>query len=354
MRDLVGHAAPPLALEVVRASWPRHRDALAYLFGTGAVENRVRAPGSDREVVYPLESRGRARFDHHRALALAGGAFEAQGAGKAFARACRRAKGITIEALIRPGNILRGTDGQILMLQNEEGRFILQLFQKDGAVRTRLRTDDDDPEVAVATLSSTNPFHLVVSDRSGGRLVAYVDGNKVVDSDRVSGDLEKLDEASLLLFGDDAEGKNDWDGSLEGVALYCRFMDEAEAADNAHAYLARVEGREEVPRHRIRARLLSVSDAPTLDEIAPYREGLTVYEWEVLREEQGELGEERVRVAHWAVLGGATQPIASLRPGKRRWLDLEPFEDNPQVDELVLADDLELAPDLPLLLDVGP
>ncbi len=354
VRDRVGHDAPPQELEVERSTWPRDPARLVYLFGTALDENRVRLPGSDREVVFPIQSRGRARLNHDHALALAGGAFEAQGAGQAFARSCRDAEAVTLELMLTPHGVERGDRGQIALLETEGGRFLLQLVQRGDELRARVRTHEADPEETIATLGSSEPTHLVVSYHERGRLVAYRDGGKVFDSDRVQGDLEKLDEASLLLFGSDSKGEHDWRGALEGIALYCRFMEEGEAAANAHAALARVEAREVTPRLRLRARLVAASDPPTLEEIAPYREALAVSEWEVLRVEEGELGEDRIRVAHWAVLGGATQPLPSLRPGKARWLDLEPFEDNPQVAEHVLADTLDLAPDLSLFLDVGP
>lgn len=353
VRDLTGHVASAFTLEVERSSWPRRSDDLVFLFGTGADENRVRDPRSGREVVYPLASRGRARFDHDQALALAGGAFEAQGAGAALARACPAAGAITIETLIRPANANQDGSTLIAGVENEEGRWLVQLGQKGDQLRLRLRTEEADPEITVALVDSLDPIHLVVSYRDG-RLVSYRNGRKVLDTDRVRGDHSRLDEASLLLFGDDSKGERDWPGTLEGIAIYCRFMEGEEAAANAHAYLGRVSDREVIPRQRIRARLVAVSDAPTLEEIAPYREALSVYEWEVLRVIDGELGQDRVRVAHWTVLGGISQPVASLRPGFELELELAHMADHEQAAGAVLSDDLELDADLSLFLDVGP
>ena len=60
-----------------------------------------------------------------------------------------------------------------------------------------------------------------------------------------------------------------------------------------------------------------------------------------------------MRVAQWAVLGGDSQPEASLRPGAERELTLELLSDNQQTEGVVLADDLEPNSELPLFLDVG-
>jgi hypothetical protein len=99
---------------------------------------------------------------------------------------------------------------------------------------------------------------------------------------------------------------------------------------------------------------VAASDVPTVEEVAPYREALAVHEWEVLRVIEGELGRERVRVAHWAVLGGISQPDASLRLGVERRLDLEHMADNAQAAGVVLSDTLDPDAEVPLFLDVGP
>jgi hypothetical protein len=62
----------------------------------------------------------------------------------------------------------------------------------------------------------------------------------------------------------------------------------------------------------------------------------------------------RIRVAHWAILDRATQPIASAAAGERVTLDLEPYRDNRQLEGFVLSDTLGRDPSAPLFLDVRP
>jgi hypothetical protein len=69
---------------------------------------------------------------------------------------------------------------------------------------------------------------------------------------------------------------------------------------------------------------------------------------------EGEVGEEVIRVAHYAVQAGAAQPVTASRNGEVIELRLEPFEENPQVESIFLVDDLALDRDAPLYLDVGP
>ena len=96
------------------------------------------------------------------------------------------------------------------------------------------------------------------------------------------------------------------------------------------------------------------SHVPTLDEIVPYREALVMYEYEALEVVGGELGEEIVRVAHWAMLSGRELPAVEHDVGNEYRLTLESFADNPQVENTYLSDTLELDLELPVYLDVDP
>ena len=63
---------------------------------------------------------------------------------------------------------------------------------------------------------------------------------------------------------------------------------------------------------------------------------------------------ELIRVAHYAVQAGAAQSVAASEEAELVELRVEPFEENPQVESIFLADDLEIDLDVPLYLDVGP
>jgi hypothetical protein len=79
-----------------------------------------------------------------------------------------------------------------------------------------------------------------------------------------------------------------------------------------------------------------------------------VNEYDVLEEKRGELGDDRIRVAHYAVQGGAAREIPGPGLDPILELDLELFEENPQVQDIYQADDLDLDLDVQLYLDVGP
>jgi hypothetical protein len=104
----------------------------------------------------------------------------------------------------------------------------------------------------------------------------------------------------------------------------------------------------------VEARLRQRSKTPTLAEISPYRQALVVFEYAVEKSAEGELPPGRIRVAHWAILDGKTLPITRAAEGQLLQLTLEPFDANPQLESLYLADTLTGAGDLPLFYDVDP
>jgi hypothetical protein len=97
------------------------------------------------------------------------------------------------------------------------------------------------------------------------------------------------------------------------------------------------------------ARLEACSRVPSLREISPYRAALIVCEWAVVAVESGEAPGDSVRVAHWALLDGEAQPIASLASGSERRLDLEPLLGVSQIEGYPVFDTLRAAPDRPVL-----
>ena len=103
----------------------------------------------------------------------------------------------------------------------------------------------------------------------------------------------------------------------------------------------------------MRARLAAESPAPTPEQIVPYREALVLREYVVPPKKQERLGGERVRVAHWAVLDGRSQPLPEPKNGKRTLLVLEPWEAYPRLENAYLSDTLDPDPEIPLYVDVS-
>jgi len=99
------------------------------------------------------------------------------------------------------------------------------------------------PWIEVTTLKDTRPHHLDVTYKPGV-MVTYLDGEKVYETDRVTGVLN-WGWGMLVMGGHHGlSGSSDfWHGNLEGAAMYSRFMVPGEAKRNFQAYLAKRNSR---------------------------------------------------------------------------------------------------------------
>lgn len=100
------------------------------------------------------------------------------------------------------------------------------------------------PWVEVATLTDTRPHHLVVTYKPG-LMTTYLDGRKVYETDRVTGQLN-WGWGMLVLGGHHglSGGSAGWQGSMEGVAMYNRLLDADEVRRNAETCSRKAQARD--------------------------------------------------------------------------------------------------------------
>lgn len=343
---------------VTPPKWPVHRDGLVYLFQTAASPNQVAsADGKPRS--YTLHPRLRGRWSHDQALVLTGGAFVAEGAEGQLLEACRQSQQLTVEAVIKPDHLRQSGPARIVTFSSSAQTRNFTLGQEREKLIFRLRTPSTgengyNPEVQLAALTLGNPVHVTVSYRPG-QLTAYIDGKEVYRSDKVQGDFSNWSPQHLL-FGDEFDGQRNWQGTLEGVAIYSRALESGEVLRNAAEYHHLLAQRAGVPHVEITAKLLAKSPVPTLEEVKPYRGALMVSKYQVLSVVEGKLSEKEVLVTHWALLDGQTQPISTLNPGAEARLVLEPLDSNPYLQRFVCKDQFDSEADLllPRYYDATP
>jgi hypothetical protein len=351
----------PLHLRVEPHEWPSRDEGLVFLWKTARDPNLVRGPLTTVPHTYDLVPHWKARLDHHHAMDVSGGYFHVREFGRRVVGGFRATNSVTVQATVQPASLeLDPQEGlaEIVALSHQEDAESFALAQRGDELVVLLLTSEtglrEHEPVTLGRIPASEPTHVIFSYRPG-RLVGYLNGERVLDTDVVQGDLSPWAEEDLLQFGIGRRGESsNWDGTIEGVAIYTRFMEAAEAADNALAYLELIGEREPLEQLELRAKLVARSHVPTLKEIVPYREALVMYEYEVLEVLAGELGDQTVRVAHWAILGSHRQSAAERELGEEDRLTLEPFDRNPQVAETYLSDTLALAPDVPVFLDLDP
>ncbi len=331
------------ALPVEPPLWPSSREGLVFLWETGDAPNLVFDPGLGAERAATLRPSGRARLDHDFAMALDGGSFVAPEDESALIfAAARRTNEISIEALVRAPAEIPARPAVIAALAAHRDRWNFFLEQRRDRLTFSLKVGPRGPE-GVSTgvlmaLPAGRASHVAVTYRPG-RLVGYLDGVKAAETAEVSGDFFHWRNLPLV-FGALPNGDREWDGGLEGVAIYDRVLAPEEVAEDYLRYREKLAARQEVPRVVVEAREKRRSRPPTLEEISPYREALAVHEYEVERVVEGELDARLVRVAEWSILDG--QPLSPAEAGARggRRMVLEPFAANPQLESVFLADTL--------------
>jgi len=347
---------PATVLEVEPPLWPSRRDGLVFVWETGDAANLVFAPELNADRAFNLQAGGLARLDGHFAMALDGGSFvlDPQEAMHLLA-AIKQSNQLTLQAVVHPATAPPvGDNSSIIAWAGGKRGYNFRLVQRGGVLVVELRTahKGSKKELELFEIPVDRPSHVVVT-YTPGRLVAYLDGEKRVESSDLVGDFFHWREGPLV-FGADAKGGGDWAGGLEGVAIYDRVLEPEEVEEDHLRYRAKLDRRTPIPRRLVEARLKARSKIPTLAEISPYREALVVFEYEVEASPAGEPPPGRIRVAHWAILDGKTLPITRAAAGQVLRLAVEPFDANPQLESLYLVDTLTDAGGLPLFYAVDP
>ncbi len=336
------NAMAAVELTIDPPAWPSREQDIAFLWQNGQSLNAVFDPALDSDRTFVVESVGGATLDHDHAMVLGRGHFAADAdSARHLLEAAQNTNEITLELTVTSALAGQGDGARIVAFGGERG-YNFRLFQRgDRLVYLLLaqkpRAERPSPPVEVARLEAGRPTHLVLS-YAPGRLAVYADGELVHADDTIQGDFYAW-QPRQVVFGNDLGGGKPWVGAVEGVAVYNRFLEADEAAENALRYRELMAEREAVPRLEASGTVQQVSEPPTLQEISPYREALAVVEYRVEEVIAGELSEGVVRVAEWAILDGRT--LTRPRPGQRvERLILEPLAANTQLEGLVVRDTL--------------
>jgi len=375
----------PLAEKTIpleRPAWPTERSDLLFLWEGNKKQNFQYDVNSGSFTDARMRLRGTARYGRFGEMSLEGGIILAVDAGEAVYRACSESDQLTVEAVVLPANIYQGWSGKPrsiiscewgpglgsvnFRLAQEHDKLVMYLRQRSVENNT---TSVERTELC--TLTDDVPGHVIVS-YSPGELACYLNGRPVLQTDAVTGTFQwnRPPSQNGLNFGGGREWAYDpfwaergsppafpaWRGRLEGVAIYSRAVGPEEAAANFAAYQAIMKARPVAPRIRLRAKLAAKSDTPNAKDIAPYRDALVVYEYDVEKILAGNYDLKKMRVAQWGLIDTKPAPVTRAGIGDVTELVVEPYTDHPQLEAEMMSDTLEENFDLPLYVDVtnGP
>ncbi len=179
-----------------------------------------------------LRTRGKAKIEADGAMSLAEGAVVVEGLGDALLDRCRRTNQLTIEAVIVPANVRQAGPARIISFSSDPYHRNFTLGQERDRFVLRLRTPQTGengmkPEPVLCRARAGVAQHVVVT-YVPGKVVCYLDGEQVLDTDRVRGDFSNWSPQHLL-FGDEWSGGRDWAGRLHGISIESRAIDATEA-----------------------------------------------------------------------------------------------------------------------------
>jgi hypothetical protein len=186
------------------------------------------------------------------------------------------------------------------------------------------------------------------------RLAFYLDGKKVKEIDPSPASFLRVGAPPFQLAAHNPDAhKNTWRGKFEYLAMYNRFIEEPEAAQNAAAVAATLAKRKVPPRIELQAKLVAKSQVPAPAQMAPYRNALVVNEYQVEKVLKGTYTPKTIRVAQWGVSDLKPTPVAALEPGASVKLILETFADHGELASELVSDTLEENFELNLYTDVN-
>lgn len=338
-------------------SWPGSQNGLVFLWENAAAPNEVYGHGGQLVRTCRVKPFHAARYGRFHAMELGGGYFRAENIGGGLLKAAKASNEIAIEGLFTADQS-RVLDRQPLINYSEEdtSRGNFTIYQEGNQLMLRLKTastgdDEGNPAVAIGPVKAHKPSHLLVSYKPG-RLVVFINGNKLVDTDALKGGFQQWEHGTLV-FGSGYGGRGSWSGKLEGIAIYRRAIGQKEARGKYALYRKKLLGRTPAKGGVVIGRLTAISPIPGIDDIAPYRRALVVYEYEVEAIKEGNFEEDNILVAHWGILDSRiVRKVQQKKAGALYTLELEAFEDHDELKSEYISNEIEKF-DLDLFLDVG-
>jgi len=314
--------------------WPVSCEGMVFFWQNKSKANTFADPVTLNSFVCRVEAKGRARYGRYFEMAPAGGAFIAEGGKGEILDECAASGQFALEALITPGVEAGTGDGTpssrflrpevrpsptsanpnllpIIGYAAQNGSWDFLLGQKGGKLVFQLRSARGGPDYFfnLCGLSFDLPNHIIVSCSSSA-VACYLNGGQIFSADSVYGGNWQR---GKTVFGNEClpdysveSGKTNiaWQGLIENVAIYSRWIGPEEARKKFKASLACAGEKKQLPLLIIRARALDLPSVPVPAAIAPYRRALVIGHYHIEEILEGKCSGREILVARWAILDG--------------------------------------------------
>jgi hypothetical protein len=340
---------PATTLAMTTLRWPVETSSCAWAWQT----QKKKLPAAFQGRV---DARGTARYTHNRSMDTFGGAFKALEANEDLLAALVDSGEMTIELTLNSDNAMQNGPARIVSFSENATSGNFTLSQRKGDLVFQMRTSENtnvSTPIPLMQVPANRATHVAITYASG-QLTAYHDGEQVTQTNAFNGTFSNWEPMNLII-GSEWDGTLGWHGSVEGIAIYDKALSSDLIRKSAVAYQSLRTERAQVKTHKVKARLLSRSTRPTLVEIAPYQEALSLHEFEVTESTSAELPVgKRFRGAAWVWRNAKTPPIVNSPIDSDISMTLTRFGDNPQLKSIYLADTLDFDVDVEVYYLVRP
>jgi hypothetical protein len=333
-----------LVPEQYENTWPGRRKGLLFEWRDNKDNNQfVDGAGKSRNV--HLKAEGGARYGPNGEMHILGGAFVPDGTfNKEIRDACKKSDQIAIEAIVTTSRVPQYGPARIISLSRNPAKRNFTFGQDGDSLTLRLQTSNTNRngmDFKLASIQPGVPYHVVITYKPG-LLVCYLNGKIASQTSFEKGSFDKWHGSSYsLIFGNEVGGVRPWEGYLDSVAIYSRFIDAHEAAKKFELAGARIAGRPKIERKVVKAEMLHKVDSPPVEAITPYRRALVINRYRVKEADDATLVNQTVQVAEWALLDAKIpMSYARARPGEVREMNLEPYDAHPQLESERLASEM--------------
>jgi hypothetical protein len=314
---------------VLTKRWPGSGDGLVWVWADAEKQNRVLDATTKKPRLCDGRLRGWAQIGPDYDLWLGAGSFVANQAGPAIVAGCQESNELAVEVMAYIGDTSK--NGVLASFAASRVSRNFTLSQQGDRLLFNLRTSQTglNPEEAheLSALGANAWTHILVSFRRS-EIAAYVNGKTVFRTTGDFGDLSTWEASHTLSFGNDVTGMADWNGSMESMAVFSRFVGETEAKHHyrlADRLLKRHKGRTSVT---VQAKVIEATAAPDPADLDGARQCLGEFKYERV---SGNIQGTFV-ATHWVILDGRRS--AAPEVGRTYRLTLEPFESHPQLTRI--------------------
>ena len=329
--------------------WPGSRDGLLFQWRDNK-DNGQFIDGAGKSHNVRLSASGGARFGPNGEMQILSGAFVPDGTfNKKIADACRKTNEFAIEVIVNTSRVPQFGPARIVSLSRNPAKRNFTLGQDGDRLVLRLQTSGTNRngrDFVLAPIAAGKTYHVIVSYKPG-LLVCYVNG-KIASQTTIERGTFKAwhGDSYSLIFGNEVGRQRPWEGYLDGVAIYSRFVKADEAAAQFGLAEARLHRRPEIKREVVKAQMLQKADAPPPEAIAPYRRALVINRYRIEESKNERLLNQTVEVAEWALLDAQIPPTySSAKPGQVFELSLEPYKAHPELEGERLVSEMPLDED---------